>query len=117
MIDDAQAVSRGAEQEELKNIALANGMKSMVDDGLLKLRETTLEEIIRNVPHDMLKAFKKNQKIKSIAAQVSIAENHDIIADGFVLSNPETERNIIDAMHARYQELSAMGSIKSTVVN
>ncbi|MCK5545532.1 MAG: Flp pilus assembly complex ATPase component TadA [Desulfobulbaceae bacterium] len=117
MIDDVQAVSRGAEQEELKNIAFANGMKSMIDDGLLKLRETTLEEIIRNVPHSMLKAFKEKQKMKSIAPKVSIAENGDIIADGFVLSSPETEQNIIDAMHARYQELFPMASVKSTAVN
>jgi hypothetical protein len=116
-IDDALAVSRGAEREELKDIALNHGMQTMVDDGLLKLRETTLSEIIRNVPHDMLKSFKKWNKSRTLAPQISVAENHTVCNDGFVLSCPETDQNIVNAMHARYLELSDRPSVKSTVVD
>jgi hypothetical protein len=116
-IDDTLAVSRGAEREELKDIALNHGMQTMVDDGLLKLRETTLSEIIRNVPHDMLKSFKKWNKARNLAPQISVADNHAVCNDGFVLSCPETDQNIVNAMHARYLELSARPSVKSTVVD
>nr|MBF0222887.1 Flp pilus assembly complex ATPase component TadA [Desulfobulbaceae bacterium] len=115
-IDDPQAVSRGAEREELKNIALDNGMKTMVDDGLLKLSEITLEEIIRNVPHDMIKSFKKYHKMKADLAASSRVDK-SIFHDGFALSSPETEQNIINAMHARYLELSNLESVKSTPVD
>lgn len=114
-IDDPQAVSRGAERDELKNIALANGMKTMVDDGLLKLKETTLEEIIRNVPHDMVKSFKKHQNMLHDTAISTAGKN--IFQDGFVLSSPETEQNIITAMHTRYMELSNHESVKSTIID
>lgn len=117
-IDDPKAISRGAEQEELRAIALAHGMKSLVDDGLLKLGDTTLEEIIRNVPHDLLKSFKKQQQAKRNAPKVSVSNssNRDLIADSFVLSSPADEQNIIDAMHDHYQKLSNQPSVESPEV-
>jgi len=37
-------------------------MKTMVDDGLAKMSSTTLSEIIRVVPNEMLKEFKSRQR-------------------------------------------------------
>ena len=46
-----------------------------------------------------------------------VADNHAVCNDGFVLSCPETDQNIVNAMHARYLELSDRPSVKSTVVD
>ncbi len=53
----ALALSRGVTETELKRIALNDGMPTMIDDGLSKLEQTTLSEIIRVVPIEMIKDF------------------------------------------------------------
>jgi type IV pilus assembly protein PilB len=49
------AINAEAEAAELKRIAMRNGMKSLHQDSLLKVRDglTTLEEALANVPPDM----------------------------------------------------------------
>jgi len=48
------AINAGAEAAELKRIAMRNGMKTLHQDGLLKVREgvTTMEEALTSVPAD-----------------------------------------------------------------
>ncbi|MFZ5563016.1 MAG: GspE/PulE family protein, partial [Thermodesulfobacteriota bacterium] len=60
--DIARALNREASTREIKALAIENGMKTMVDDGLSKMSDTTLSELIRVVPHEMLKEFKSRQK-------------------------------------------------------
>lgn len=45
-------------EADIRRMVIDKGMKTMLDDGILKLNETTLQEIIRVVPHEMLKEFK-----------------------------------------------------------
>ena len=49
------AINKEAEAAELKKIAMKNGMKTLHQDSLLKVKEglTTIEEAIANVPPDM----------------------------------------------------------------
>jgi len=49
------AINAEAEAAELKRIAMLNGMKTLPQDSLLKVRDglTTLEEALANVPPDM----------------------------------------------------------------
>ncbi len=49
------AVNKGAESAELKKIAMRNGMKTLHQDSMLKVKEglTTIEEALANVPPDM----------------------------------------------------------------
>lgn len=58
----AAALTKGAEVDDLKLLAQANGMKTLLDDALLKLEETTLNEILRMVPHDMIQMFRTRQR-------------------------------------------------------
>ena len=58
----ARAVIEGAPEKKLKKIARENGMKTMLDDCMMKLDMTTLSEIVRVIPHDMINGFKLNQK-------------------------------------------------------
>ena len=50
-----EAINKEVESAELKKIAMRNGMKSLHQDSVLKVKEglTTLEEAIANVPPDM----------------------------------------------------------------
>ncbi len=59
--DIALALSRGATESEIKQMALESGMKSMIEDGLMKLDQTTLGELIRTVPIEMIKQFAVRQ--------------------------------------------------------
>jgi type IV pilus assembly protein PilB len=49
------AINKEMEAAELKRIAMRNGMKTLHQDSVLKVKEglTTLEEAIANVPPDM----------------------------------------------------------------
>ena len=60
--DIALALSRGASESEIKQMALDNGMQTMIDDGLLKMDQTTLTELIRTVPIEMIKQFAARQE-------------------------------------------------------
>jgi type IV pilus assembly protein PilB len=50
-----EAINKEAEAAELKKIAMKNGMKTLHQDSILKVKEglTTIEEAIANVPPDM----------------------------------------------------------------
>ena len=50
-----EAINKEAEAAELKKIAMRNGMKTLHQDSILKVKEglTTIEEAIANVPPDM----------------------------------------------------------------
>jgi type IV pilus assembly protein PilB len=59
--DVALALNKGEGLEVIRRQALEEGMKTMLDDGILKLDQTTLPEIIRVVPHEMMKEFRERQ--------------------------------------------------------
>ncbi|HID29550.1 MAG TPA: type II/IV secretion system protein, partial [Desulfobacterales bacterium] len=102
------ALSRGFDEENIKNLAIERGMKTMLDDGLLKLEQTTLSEIIRMVPHDMVKAFRSRDEAHGL---------HDASHATFHMSNPETESTTIDLMKEKYETLKAANNETSPTVD
>ena len=56
--DIVRAIVTDAGENEIKRIAINHEMKTMLDDAILKVDQTTLSEIIRIVPHEMIKEFK-----------------------------------------------------------
>jgi type IV pilus assembly protein PilB len=56
--DIVRAIVTDAGENEIKHIAINHEMKTMLDDAILKVDQTTLSEIIRIVPHEMIKEFK-----------------------------------------------------------
>ncbi len=54
----AMALNLGANVNDIRQVALKSGMKTMLEDGILKLEQTTLPEIIRVVPHEWMKEFR-----------------------------------------------------------
>jgi len=109
----ANALGRGADVEELKNLALDSGMKTMVDDGLLKLRETTLSEIVRVLPHDMIETFqRRNMKGDASKSNTGAEIQAKLTMQGseagsFRISDPQKEHVLIEQMHQRYESLAS----------
>ena len=52
------AISCKTGETELKRLAIKNGMKTMADDGLIKMNQISLSELIRVLPLEMIKEFK-----------------------------------------------------------
>ena len=88
-------------------------MRSMIDDGMMKLDQTTLAEIIRMVPHDMMKAFRERQHaqedidhlIANMTEQKAACPRPDDGPSTFLLSNPASERPAVDLIQSAFEEL------------
>ena len=93
-----------ADVERLKELAVANGMKTMLDDGLMKLSETSLAEILRVVPHDMIRSFKRRQA--QTASGINRLQSPTVCGpDGrVVLSAPEEEEVLLDRLYRLWIE-------------
>ena len=112
----SQALNKGYDEYQITRLAQESGMKTMLDDGILKLEQTTLSEIIRMLPHDMLKKFRTQQKsqediddlIESMldqSGQLLEEKDGEPPSSSFELSNPETERATMDLILSRYESL------------
>jgi type IV pilus assembly protein PilB len=112
----SQALNKGYDEYQISRLALESGMKTMLDDGLLKLKQTTLSEIIRMLPHDMLRRFRVKQQsqkdiddlVKSMldqSGQLLADEDTEPSQSSIEISNPETERAAIDLILGRYLTL------------
>lgn len=106
----ARAMSRGAGENEIKRVALAGGMKTMIDDGLLKMDQTTLAEIIRVVPVELIKEFKSRPASRKLAvrsrnnlldepAEAACPEDETVIAD------PAAEDGLLAQLYEDYTAL------------
>jgi len=124
--DISSSLKKGYDAVQITRLALESGMRTMLDDGLKKLDMTTLTEIIRVVPYDMIKDFRsrsftqdeidnliddllnrKESSPQTLAAPVSV----------FEISNPEVERSTIDRMKSRYDELSVQLGKDTSKIN
>jgi type IV pilus assembly protein PilB len=103
----ALALSRGVSETQLKRLALASGMKTMIDDGLLKLDQTTLSEIIRVVPIEMIKEFISRDRQPGAEAPARAADLPASYSERVRLhiSDPHSETPIIDHLFERYQAM------------
>ncbi|MBI9089358.1 MAG: Flp pilus assembly complex ATPase component TadA [Desulfobacterium sp.] len=94
----AQTIKGGGGLKSIKKIAMEKGMKTMIDDGISKLDQTTLSEIIRVSPHEAIKEF-----------QARCREGEEIPFDAdseFVIHDPPSETKVIDMMYIRYLKLN-----------
>ena len=96
----ASLLTKGEDLDELKKVALERGMKTMLDDGLMKLNQTTLAEIIRVVPHEMVQLFRWRTRTFGVGDV-----NGQRVDGGYLISDPERESALIKEMHSRYEEL------------
>ena len=97
----SEAIRTQAEQTVILQIAMASGNKTLVDDGLLKLKQTTLDEIVRAVPFKMIVAYKTAKKTGTSENDRSEV-SHETIKKEWILSSPHSEESRILEM---YQDL------------
>lgn len=109
------ALSKGLTETQLKDMAIDSGMKTMIDDGLSKMHETTLSEILRIVPHDMIKTFKSRQPAVKDANvmtdNLSVGKEDqaqvNLLPQNFLISSPETQGQAIEEMLSKYNTINA----------
>jgi len=112
-VEIAQALNKGYDESQISRLALESGMKTMLDDGLMKLDQTTLSEIIRMVPHDMIKKFRSRQHKQDdidsllegmLQGNKPMLEDKKLLTSSIEIVNPETERANLDLVLARYED-------------
>lgn len=108
----AHALKHGYEAEHLQKLALESGMKTLIDDGLAKLHMTTLAEILRMVPHDMIQGFRARQvtqeeidRLMDSPKDPSPHQGSDNAFREVLISNPESQRSRVDLIQAAYEDL------------
>lgn len=84
------AFLKGAEITELRESAMLQGMKNMVHDGLLKMSSTTLTEISRVLPFEMLEYFRLHEK------QTLLQDNNDSVQ--YLVQYPDQESETLADM-------------------
>jgi len=107
------SLSKGLEESDIKQMAIEAGMKTMLDDGLSKLNETTLSEIIRVIPHDMIKTFQaRNQAqqnaddlIEKLLGTYPQNNNIELVSENFLIRKPESELYIMEKMFKKYSAI------------
>ena len=92
--DVSMAISRGASEREIKQLAIEGGMKTLVEDGIQKLHQTTLSEVIRVVPYEMIQDYKSRQPRETGGS------DHQII-----ISNPDVQGAVIERFYDQYEKL------------
>jgi len=105
-------IAKGATIEDLKIEAVKRGMKTMIDDGLLKLGDTTLAEILRVVPHEMIRMYRKRKLIKGGGTDPAVSGKDNWRIHGFTLAEPASEESHIDQMFEEYRAMSALANIQ-----
>lgn len=115
------SLSQGLSEADIRQMAIESGMKTMLDDGLLKLEETTLSEIIRAVPHDMIKTFQaRNQAqqnaddlIEKLFGDTQMARTLETAPENFLIENPETDIRMIEKMFKKYMAICKLNNRKT----
>jgi len=98
--DISSELGKGAEADDIKVIAMEKGMLTMLDDGLLKLRQTTLSEIIRVVPHDMIQTFRMRERLRRMRERK--------LADGsqqFLVTDARVQSDVVNRIFEAYEKL------------
>jgi hypothetical protein len=84
-----------------------------LEDGLTKLTETTLSEVIRMVPHEAMKSFRSRNEaqgevgsmIQGSTRPVETALGEGALPRNFTFSNPLAESAKVDLMLQSYRNL------------
>jgi len=109
-------IVKGLSDIQLKKMALESGMPSMLEDGLLKLNDTTLYELLRILPHDMIEGF----KLRKLFQQQTSAFIDQFFSgnagtakpqparQSFTVLNPKTDQVVIEQMFEKYATLNTL---------
>jgi type IV pilus assembly protein PilB len=114
------SLSKGLAESDIKKMAIEAGMKTMLEDGLSKLDQSTLSEIIRVIPHDMIKTFQaRNQAqqnaddlIEKLFGNYPQSKNIELVTESFLIRKPESELYIMEKMFNKYSTICEHNNYK-----
>ena len=101
------AIQHGKDENDVRHLAVRSGMKTLIDDGLLKLSETTLTEIINVASMESIEAFKcRRADAGEEAAHKDRNQHHKVPkAPLLLLSSPQNQRREIAQFYQTYVSL------------
>ncbi len=115
----SQALMRGLNEDEIRKLAIESGMKTMLEDGLMKLEDITITELIRVVTHDMIEEYRKRMSAQNAADALiarlldgGVGDHAEEVATvkSFEISNPDRDKAALDLMQTEYENLLAKTS-------
>lgn len=98
------AIQHGKNENDLRHLAIRSGMKTLIDDGLLKLSETTLSEIVNVAPLESINAF-KCRKADAVEEERKPIEVQPDSRYHLLLSSPKDQKEDIDRFYAAYEAM------------
>jgi hypothetical protein len=114
--DISKAIANKADADGLKRLAMEFGMKTMLEDALLKLRDTTLSEIRRVIPNEMIERFRtQHNKVltKSYEHEEKLQYKDKYKWEGLILSDPLKDDDIIKDMYEKHTSLAGKSNGQS----
>ena len=102
------ALSQGVGENALRRIAREGGMLTMIDDGMMKLDQTTLSEIIRVTPFEMVKEFRSRTTDALIQGRganenkYAISNATDTNSFNIVIADPAAQHDDIEQFYLDY---------------
>ncbi len=118
--DISKAIANKADADGLKRLAMEFGMKTMLDDALLKLRDTTLSEIRRVIPNEMIERFRtQHNKVltKSYEHEEKLQYKDKYKGKGLILSDPLKDHEIIKDMYKKHTSVATKSNGQSTNIS
>lgn len=108
-----QAVKRGDTGNDIRHLTLRSGMKTLIDDGLSKLDQTTLSEIIDAVPPEAAEVFRCTRADAGAAQSSRQKEISENVEFRMVLSDGEIRKTDIQRLHSAYEVLIEQAGLRN----
>jgi len=121
VVNDAisRAMKQRLPESDIRHLAIQCGVKTLIDDGLSKLEETTLSEIVDAVPPEAADAF-KCARADALAASPPAPSpdsepepREETTAFGIVLSSEKFTKTELRQLHFAYELLMEKSSRRS----
>ncbi len=96
-------------ENDLRHLAIRSGMKTLIDDGLSKLGETTLSEIVAVAPEESLSAYRCRKADAHLVADhgTDALVPADVKSNFLLLSRPQYQKDDIQRFYHAYKAMSA----------
>ena len=98
------AIQNGKNENDIRHLAIRSGMKTLIDDGISKLSETTLLEIANVAPAESINAF-KCRKADTFGSEKESGEIDTDEKFHLLLSSPKDQKEEINRFYDVYESL------------
>ncbi|MFH0728943.1 MAG: ATPase, T2SS/T4P/T4SS family [Pseudomonadota bacterium] len=100
------AISGDASEEALRWIAIGQGMHTLIQDGLDRIEDTTIETLLADIPMAGIAALKSKHRRETPASRGKTVYTE-------VFSNPKAQREAVIRLHAAYERLAITRGLRA----